>query len=468
MGMAHVGIIATVGPVSRNPQTLRALSSAGMTVARLNGSHADLDWHRETIQLIRSVLPDLPILLDVPGRKIRTLQLAHEPRFSAGDRLTLTTDRSHDGREKVPVNFDGLHEQLKAGVRVFADDGTLAFLVEEVDGRDIHVRALGDGQLRSRKGINVPDVDLGRALVTSADEAMLIFAAETGVDYVGISFVESAAHVQAIRRLIRNGSPRIVAKVENQGGLDHLDEVIGASDVIMIDRGDLSVETELDRVSLFQKQIIAAAQARGKPVIVATELLHTMIENPYPTKAEISDITNAVLDGASLLMLSGETAVGRFPVEAVARLASVARVASEDVGRIARSSELPQVVRAVHALSRSGEVTGVIVLSRSGYAAGLVAAARPAAPVLAVHSDEGLARSLNLLPGVRAVHVPGFDWDASDPAEAAIAALVARGFLGEADVVLTVAASSDESRADLLTLRTRRLSPALAIEPQAA
>ncbi|WP_204166270.1 pyruvate kinase [Agrobacterium vitis] len=324
--MASIGIIATIGPVSANFTTLQALREAGMTVARLNGSHGNLDWHRQTIRLIRKAVPGVPVLLDIPGRKIRTIQLAHEPSFKEGEILILTTDISHDGTEKVPVNFDGLHEQLAPGIRLYADDGTLSFQVERIDGRDIHVRAGGDGTLRSRKGINVPEVSLGRELITSNDRTMVDFARDNRVDYLGISFVESAEHVDAIRGLIGGRAPRIVAKVENQGGLDNLEDIVGAADVIMIDRGDLSVETNVDSVSVFQKRIITTANAHGKPVIVATELLHSMIDNPYPTKAEIGDITNAVIDGASLLMLSGETAVGRYPVEAVGRLRNIAAI----------------------------------------------------------------------------------------------------------------------------------------------
>ena len=276
--MSKTTIIATIGPASNTAETLLALHRAGMTVARLNGSHGSLDWHRATIELIRRTLPDLPILLDIPGRKIRTVQLRTEPSFEVGGRLVLTTDLSHDGSSKVPVNYDRFHLQLRAGVRIYADDGTLSFVVEAVRGQDVHVVAETAGTLKSRKGINVPEVDLGQQLVTPRDREMVAFAKHAGVDFVGISFVESAAHVAAIRALIDAPSPRIVAKVENQGGLDHLDEIAGATDVIMIDRGDLSVETSIDHVSLYQKRIIAAARQHGRPVIVATELLHSMIE----------------------------------------------------------------------------------------------------------------------------------------------------------------------------------------------
>ncbi len=342
-----------------------------------------------TIALIRETLPELPILLDIPGRKIRTIQLRVEPSFKTGDRLILTTDLSHDGSQKVPVNYAKFHEKLRAGVRIYADDGTLSFQVAEVEGPDVHVVAETDGTLKSRKGINVPEIDLGQELVTPRDRDMIAFARRVGVDFVGISFVESARHVEAIRALIDAPTPQIVAKVENQGGLDHLDEIAGATDTIMIDRGDLSVETSIDHVSIHQKTIIAAAQRYGKPVIVATELLHGMIESPLPTKAEIGDVTNSVIDGASAVMLSGETAVGRFPVEAVARLRSIVTLAEGHRHAVAPplggvpTSRL-DLRAATQALARSLPITRIVVLSRTGYAARLVSMAQVQQPIIAL------------------------------------------------------------------------------------
>lgn len=455
--MSSIGIIATIGPVSINEDTLIALKGAGMTVARLNGSHGSLDWHREAIKLIREVVPDIPILLDIPGRKIRTNQLAHEPSFDAGDVIILTTDSNHDGTEKVPVNFDALHEQLKPGARLFADDGTLSFTVERIDGRDIYVRAFGAGVLRSRKGINVPDVMLGRELVTANDRKMLAFAQKNEVDYLGISFVESAEHVAAVRSLIGGRAPRIVAKIENQGGMDNLDSIVGAADVIMIDRGDLSVETDIDHVSVFQKRIIASANALGKPVIVATELLHSMIENAYPTKAEIGDITNAVIDGASLLMLSGETAVGRHPVNAVSRLSSIAAVAINYMNGSVRRVSHNEIARAVNALTETLPVDKIVVLSRSGYAAGLVASAHVKQDVIAVHDDPWVTRTLNLLPGVAGVHLPLLDWQKPESVIDRLRCHGSLNLLRPEDIVLIVSANQGDDRQYFNSFQTVRV-----------
>ncbi|MGC3990084.1 MAG: pyruvate kinase [Chthoniobacteraceae bacterium] len=369
-------IVATIGPVTNNPESLRALKEAGMNVARLNGSHSNLEWHARTIRLIQETLPGLPILLDVPGRKIRTLQLKHEPSFVTGDLLTLTTDHSHDGTQKVPVSYTGLHEDLSVGATILADDGTLRFIVEAIEGRDIICRADCSGTLKSRKGINVPYVKLQGPAVTEKDGAMIKFVQEHNVDFVGISFVDSAEHVRQIRALIGGRAPKIVAKVENASGLAHLEEIVEAADAIMVDRGDLSVETRLEDLALFQKRILAAANRHAKPVIIATEMLHTMIANPFPTKAEVSDITNAILDGASATMLSGETAVGQYPIECVATMRRIATAAEAYVQshRIPGVETLVDTVpeatgKAVGFMCRTLPVTKIIAITRTGFAA---------------------------------------------------------------------------------------------------
>ncbi|MBT6278066.1 MAG: pyruvate kinase, partial [Chromatiales bacterium] len=209
--MSLTGIVCTIGPATCTQDALLTLHEAGMSLARLNGSHADLEWHANAIKLIRDTLPDIPILLDIPGRKIRTTALDHEPRFDTGDVIILTTETGHDGAQKVPVNYASLHEDLSAGNTILADDGTLRFTVTNIDGNDIHCRAEGPGQLKSRKGINVPFVQLRTELVTDRDRQMMGFACQHGVDFVGISFVESATHVEAIRGLCQGSSPRIVS-----------------------------------------------------------------------------------------------------------------------------------------------------------------------------------------------------------------------------------------------------------------
>lgn len=462
--MSRVRIVATIGPATNNAASLRALAEAGMSVARLNGSHGDLDWHRATIALLRKTLPDLPILLDIPGRKIRTVGLKHEPSFAAGDMITLTTEPDHDGSKKVPVNYDRLHEDLKAGHTILADDGTLRFTVTEVRGRDILCRAETPGTLRSRKGINVPYVKLNTALVTERDHKMVGFTRETGVDFIGISFVESAAHVEAIRELSGKNGPRIVSKVENQGGLDHMEEILAATDAAMIDRGDLSVETNLQSLTLFQKRIIDAARAAGKPVIVATEMLHTMIENDFPTKAEVSDITNAVLDGTSALMLSGETAVGKHPVSAVKLMRQVANEAErylqgklDDAG--AKRSVPRAMEDAIALICRTLPITKVVAVTRSGFAARSLAARQVRQPIIAVSNDAKAARSFNILAGVTGEYVDiPFSRTSTDHIVTCLEALWRRGRLSSDDLVLITAVGYPKSGNRMNLIQTHAVS----------
>lgn len=411
MSSKKVGIVCTIGPQTASQSALIALSESGMTLARLNGSHADLDWHRETIALIRKTLPDTPILLDIPGRKIRTVQLPVEPHFGKGDDLTFTTDAEDFSDGRVPINNAQLHTQLSAGDTILADDGTLSFTVKSVSGRDILCTANCAGQIKSRKGINVPHVRFDADYVTARDEVMLTFARDNQIDYIGVSFVESSVHVRKIREFINDTTPRIVAKIENQGGLANMRDVISESDAIMIDRGDLSVETALHTVALDQKRIIAAATDYGKPVIVATEMLHTMIENPFPTKAEVSDITNAVLDGCAATMLSGETAVGTHYIEATTLMRDVARTAVEYRGNPAADAALPApavsaaMEDAVALISHDHDIDKIVAVTISGYAARMIAARRPRQEIIAVSNDPRAARAMNLLYGTIGIHV---------------------------------------------------------------
>lgn len=408
--MNRTRIVCTIGPRTLSEDMLRHLHGAGMMIARLNGSHADLTWHRNAISEIRRVLPGLPILLDIPGRKIRTMQLALEPRFNAGDIIVLTSDAADGNTGKVPVNYPNLHADLKPGNIILADDGTLKFTVLSIEGRDIHCRADTAGQLKSRKGINVPFVTLNTPQVTPRDEQMIAFARETGVDFIGLSFVESPGHVEAFRKLIGGSTPRIIAKVENQGGMNNVDSIAAVADGIMIDRGDLSVETSLHDVAIRQKKVISSARRYGKPVIVATEMLHTMIENPFPTKAEVSDITNAVLDGCAATMLSGETAVGAFPVETVTLMRQVTDAAEDfaqtqiDATTLPLGETVPQAIaQVIPALSRCLPITKIVAITRSGFAARMIAAHRPQQPILAVSDDAAAARSFNLIPGTTGI-----------------------------------------------------------------
>lgn len=314
-----------------------------------------------------------------------------------------------------------------------------------------------DGTLKSRKGINVPGINLGQSLVTDKDRSMIDFAKNIGVDYIGISFVESREHIEAIRRLIDAPTPKIVAKVENSGGIKHLIEIVDAADVIMIDRGDLAVETSINHVALYQKQILSAASRAGKPTIVATEMLHSMIENPLPTKAEVSDITNAVLDGASAVMLSGETAVGRYPVEAVSRISNIASLAAAQLAAPEISKiEHPQndIRLAIRALAEALPISKLVVLSQTGYSVRIAAMSGTGLPVIAVGSDPFLTRGWNLLPGVDSITSDVFSVSSLSDENRIVQALIEKDLIDEKDYVVLVSAQQDSENLSGNLLRT--------------
>lgn len=447
--MSNTRIIATIGPATCSPDALRALNAAGMNVARLNGSHNTLEWHSNLIDLIHEILPHTPVLLDIPGRKIRTTQLNVEPVFAAGDMLILTTDTTHDGSEKVPVSYAQLHVDLQPGQTILADDGTLRFTVVDIQGQDIRIRAETPGCLKSRKGINVPYVTLNTQLVTQRDRDMLKFAQDKKVDYIGLSFVESKKHVEAIREVIAPLSyPRIVSKIENQGGINNMAEIIECSDAIMIDRGDLSVETELDSIALMQKEIISLSRRYAKPVIVATELLHTMIENSFPTKAEVCDISNAVLDGGAAVMLSGETAIGKNPEMAVALMRRVV-TQTEHYWRNKESlnakntpgAAIPVAMAdAIEGICQESSITKIVAITRSGYAARTLSNRNLSQPILAVTDDSFAVKSFNLFPGVEGIlHSKAFPKDNLNHVIEIIKMLREKGKLIDDDMILVTA-----------------------------
>tara|TARA_B100000686_G_scaffold149590_1_gene156879 strand:- start:45547 stop:46977 length:1431 start_codon:yes stop_codon:yes gene_type:complete len=400
-------VVATIGPKTANSKKLKMMHKAGMSVARLNGSHNSLDWHSNTIRLIKSILPNLPILIDIPGKKIRTTILQYEPSFSISDEIILTTNKKYNGKDKVPITNNLLHKYISKNDVVLADDGTLKFKVIKVVGKDIYLKALTKGVLKSSKGINVPHITMGGALITKRDIKMIEFAKSKDVDFVGISFVESRKHIKKIRNLINSHSPYIVAKVENQKGLQNLEEIIDEADAIMIDRGDLSTETNIENLAINQKNIIKTANANSTPVIVATEMLDNMINNPYPTKAEVLDISNSILDGASATMLSGETAVGAYPVESIKVMSNISSsLVTDEISKYKifnkHTSSLASG-KAISVLCSLLPITKIVAITMSGHAARIISSQMLSQPIIAVSNDKKVSRSLNLLSGTKGI-----------------------------------------------------------------
>ena len=324
-------IICTIGPASDSIGMLEGLIQAGMDIARLNFSHGDFAEHQTTIQKIRSAAKTtgrrVAIMADLPGPKIRIGEFAKEPiELKPGDIFTLTTEEIEGTRETVSVTFKGLPQAVAPGDRLFLNDGLVQLKVLEVTGNEVRNEVLVGGRLRSRKGLNLPGIDLGIRAFTEHDRRCLEFALLNGVDAVSQSFVENAADVTAVRQAAADSghNPFVIAKIERSRALDNISEIFAAADGIMVARGDLGVEIPIEQIAIVQKRLMREANRLGKPIITATQMLESMTTNRRPTRAEATDVANAILDGTDCVMLSGESAMGRYPVDAVAMLAAIA------------------------------------------------------------------------------------------------------------------------------------------------
>jgi pyruvate kinase len=324
-------IVATIGPASESPEMLARLIRAGLDVARLNFSHGSPSKHAEVIRRIRDAAREtgrrVAIMADLPGPKMRLGKIDPEPiQLLAGGHFTLTSEDIVGNEQRASTTFQQLPRVVKPGNRIFLNDGLVQLVVDRIAGNDVECNVVVGGELSSRKGLNLPGVDLGISAFTENDHACLEFALEHGVDAVSQSFVERAADIHVVRAAAAklNKQPFIIAKIERADALAHFDEILAASDGIMIARGDLGVEVPIEEIASIQKQLIAKANLAGQPVITATQMLESMVLSRLPTRAEATDVANAILDGTDCVMLSGESAVGKFPEEAVAMLAKIA------------------------------------------------------------------------------------------------------------------------------------------------
>ena len=414
-------IVATIGPACDSQEMLERLIRAGLTIARLNFSHGDFTKHGEVIARIRAAARAtgrrVAIMADLPGPKMRLGTIEPEPiQLRPGDRFTLTTEDIVGNMQRVPMSFERLPQVVKPGDRLFLNDGLVQLQVERVAGRDVHCTVAVGGELRSRKGLNLPGIDLGISAFTDHDRACLAFALQHGVDAVSQSFVETAADIDAVRAASTAAGrpPFIIAKIERAGALQHFDEILKAADGIMVARGDLGVEVPIEEIALIQKELIAKANLAGKPVITATQMLESMVSSRLPTRAEATDVANAILDGTDCVMLSGESAMGKYPEEAVAMLAKIAatteshrpRAGLNDFREKARQQAPATAAEAIasvvqHALD-TVSCAVVLVPTRSGSTARMISRFKPLVWLVAPCADpvacQGLAFSYGVHP----------------------------------------------------------------------
>ena len=415
-------IVATIGPASESPEMIERLLRAGLSVARLNFSHGDFASHGERITRIRAAEKAtgrrVAIMADLPGPKMRLGKIEPEPiQLVLGDAFTLTSDDIVGNPQRVSMSFTRLPQVVKPGDRLFLNDGLVQLIVERVAGRDVHCRIAVGGELRSRKGLNLPGIDLGISAFTDHDRTCLEFALQHGVDAVSQSFVETAADIEAVRAAAKalGQQPFIIAKIERADALTHLDEILKAADGIMVARGDLGVEVPIEEIAVLQKQLIAKASLAGKPVITATQMLESMTTNRLPTRAEATDVANAILDGTDCIMLSGESAMGKFPEEAVAMLAKIAAYTEahrpatrlDDLRAMLRQQKPASAAEGIagvveHALE-TVPCAGVFVPTRTGTTARMISRFNPPVWIVALSRDPAVCQGLAFSYGVHPV-----------------------------------------------------------------
>ncbi|WP_413402793.1 MULTISPECIES: pyruvate kinase [unclassified Synechococcus] len=407
-------IVATIGPATESPERIRDLVQAGATTFRLNFSHGDHSEHATRIATIRQVAHELGvhigILQDLQGPKIRLGRFEEGPiTLGKGDHFALTSKQVRCNQTVATVTYDRLAEEVTAGSRILLDDGRVEMKVDRVDEADqtLHCLVTVGGVLSNNKGVNFPDVQLSVRALTTKDRQDLAFGLQQGVDWVALSFVRNPSDMQEIRELIRKHgfSTPVVAKIEKFEAIDQIDAILPLCDGVMVARGDLGVEMPAEEVPLLQKDLIHKANSLGIPIITATQMLDSMASSPRPTRAEVSDVANAILDGTDAVMLSNETAVGDFPVEAVETMATIARRIERDYPQRPIDTHLPSTIPnaisgAVSSIARQLNAAAILPLTKSGATAHNVSKFRPSTPILAVTSEVSVARKLQLVWGV--------------------------------------------------------------------
>jgi len=421
--MRKTKIICTLGPATDQPGVLKQVALAGMDVARFNFSHGSYEEHGERFDALCRVREEIgrPIaaLLDTKGPEIRLKEFkAGKEYLEKGQTFTLTTREVQGTKDIVSISYAGLPKDVKVGSRILIDDGLIEMTVEEKTETDIVCKVLNEGPVSNKKGVNVPDTRLSMPYLSKKDKEDIVFAIKTGYDFIAASFVRSAEDVFEVRKILSENNCntiRIISKIENQEGVDNIDEIIEASDGIMIARGDMGVEIPGEEVPAIQKMIIKKMYQAGKQVITATQMLDSMMKNPRPTRAEISDVANAIYDGTGAIMLSGETAAGKYPVEAVQTMARIAERTEQEVNykkrfRIYETNH--DHVTVCDAISHATVMTAhdlnaeaIVSVTLSGSTARRVSKYRPDSPIIGCSTDEQVLRHLNLTWGVTPIKI---------------------------------------------------------------
>lgn len=454
--MKKTKIVCTIGPASEREEILRQLFLNGMNVARLNFSHGNHEEHKKRIDIIKKLRGELRlpigIMLDTKGPEIRLGNFSQESiELGDGDSFILTTRDIVGDESIVNVSYKGLVKDINTGNKILIDDGLVELeVVEILNETDIKCTVLNGGTLKDHKGVNIPNVAINLPAVTKKDIEDIKFGIENGIDFVAASFIRKAEDVLEIRKILEeNGGEHIdiISKIENQEGVDNIDEIIKASDGIMVARGDLGVEIETEEIPLIQKQIIRKCNIAGKPVITATQMLDSMMRNPRPTRAEVTDVANAILDGTDSIMLSGETAAGKYPVESVKTMHDIATrtETSSEYLEILKSKLIDKNISTTNAISKATcttaedlEASAIITATSSGYTSKAISKFRPKAPIIAATTTERVMRKLSLVWGV--YPVLSLKSDVTDEViDRSIHSAMEKGYIKEGDLIIITA-----------------------------
>ena len=455
-----VKIVCTIGPASDNFETLKAMAEAGMNVARLNFSHGDYDGHEKKLKLIRrverSTKKPIAALLDTKGPEIRTGHVKDgEIALAQGAKIILSScEEAFEGTsEKVWVNYRLLAKEVQPGQNIYIDDGTLNLEVEKIDGDDVHCKVIVGGALRNTKGINLPGSDITMPALSDKDKSDIMWGLQHGMEYLAVSFVKTAQDITEVRKLIQGsgGNMKVLAKIETRQAVQNIEQIVDVVDGVMVARGDLGVEVATEDVPLVQKKIIEMCRVRGKVVIVATQMLDSMIRNPRPTRAEASDVANAVLDGTDAVMLSGETASGSYPVQAVSTMRRIVDRAEKELGLWGNHKNNEQnpvelegipvpdaVSGAAVLIAKQIKAPAIISLTRSGLTAKMISKHRPECPILGVTPSQQTWRELALWWGVQPVRLSEMS-DINVAAREAVTTCVNMKLLPEGELVVITA-----------------------------
>lgn len=455
--MRKTKIVCTVGPASEDVQMLSGLMDAGMNVARLNMSHGSYDEQRPRIENIKRLRREknipLAIMLDTKGPEVRTGVLKDDKVTLVDGETFVLTSREVEGDQKsVSVTYPALCTHVKAGTRILIDDGLIGLEVIRVEGgTDIVCRVVEGGVLGSKKGVSVPGVDLEIPAISQKDREDILFGIENGIDLIAASFISHASDVMFIRKLLEdNGGEniQIFSKIENRLGVDNFDEILKVSDGIMIARGDLGVEVDMEEVPVLQKAFTRKCNIAGKPVITATQMMDSMMRNPRPTRAEANDVANSIMDGTDAIMLSGETASGKYPLEALNAMRRIANYVEERFSfkRMAQLHDVSETGRsltnavsyACYTMAMDLNAAAIITPTRGGFTARLVAKYRPSCHLVATTDNEKTYHQLGVVWGVQPVHMPSAG-NTDDMVQSSVDAVRDAGFLSDGDIAIITA-----------------------------